>query len=120
MIQSMLYYLPSTNKTQASDAYIFRPQANVSPRNLSIVSYHFVDGMYVKELQLQYNESSVTQVVRLYTGLDSIMGNYLDIEMHVGPIEVLKKSREGKEVKQRPIISFSFKLKIHHLPFFFF
>ena len=103
MIQSMIYYLPS-NQSQTSGAYIFRPQANLPPVNLSISSFHFIDGDLVKELQLIFNESSITQVIRLYTGLDNIMGNYLDIEMHVGPIQVFS---EGKEVKKNKNFLFS-------------
>mmetsp|Transcript_3370 Transcript_3370/g.4180 ORF Transcript_3370/g.4180 Transcript_3370/m.4180 type:complete len:766 (-) Transcript_3370:54-2351(-) len=101
MQQSMLYYVPSNSTSQTSGAYIFRPQANEPPRNLSISSFKFVDGPLVKELQLVFNESSITQVVRLYVGLDDVMGNYLDIEMHLGPLDVEYPTRDGKEYVSR-------------------
>ena len=97
MIQSMLYYVPSDSIEQTSGAYIFRPQANEPPRNLTITSYSFVDGNNVKELKLVFNESSITQITRLYVGLDDIMGNYLDIEMHLGPLNISYPVEDGKE-----------------------
>jgi len=30
----------------------------------------------------------VQQVIRLYTGLDSVMGGYVDLQMHLGPLQV--------------------------------
>ena len=97
MLQSFLYYTPTHNNI-TSDAYVFRPQAHLSPANLSIDSFSFIDGPLVKELKLTFNESSLTQIVRLYSGLDNVMGNYLDVEIHIGPIELETDPLKGKEV----------------------
>lgn len=96
--QTMFYYTPSDDILQTSGAYIFRPQANQSPTNLTIDRYHVIDGPLVKELKIVYNESSITQIIRLYVGLDDIMGNYVDVEIHLGPLNVSYPKEQGKEV----------------------
>jgi PKD repeat protein len=96
--QNVSYYIP-TNASQTSGAYIFRPADYIHATNTTIISFTVVSGPLVLELQTVYNESDITQVIRLYTGLDSVMGNYVDVEMHLGPLDVNKPYRTGKEVR---------------------
>jgi len=98
--QNVSYYIP-TNASQTSGAYIFRPADYIQATNTSILSYFVVQGPLVQELQTVYNESDITQVIRLYTGLDSVMGNYVDVEMHLGPLDINHPYRTGKEYVTR-------------------
>jgi hypothetical protein len=99
LVQNVSYYYPTDAKEQTSGAYIFRPADYQRAINTSIVEFTLIDGPLVKELKTVYNESYITQVVRMYTGLDSVMGNYVDVEMHLGPLDIDTPTRWGKEVR---------------------
>ncbi|KAL1425013.1 hypothetical protein MTO96_019592 [Rhipicephalus appendiculatus] len=83
----------------ASGAYIFNP-ADDEPYDLGThVTYRIIKGNVVQEIQ-QVFDSWITQVIRLYKGLDII-----EFEWMVGPIPV--ESRRSKAVSREIVTRYS-------------
>ena len=78
-------------------SYIFRSSYKLPTSEIHIISVEVSRGPLVEQLRLTYNESSITQVFRVYKGLDELLSNYLEIETHIGPIDI-SDTKTGKEV----------------------
>jgi lysosomal alpha-mannosidase len=97
--QDFLWYNGSTGNnaitTQASGAYIFRPNISTPyPVLKGKPSITFINGNIVQEVRQIWNSSWVTQVVRLYAG-----SKYIEFESNIGPVPI--DDGNGKEVITR-------------------
>ena len=65
MNQIIKCYIPINDTSQSSDAYIFRPSNVTPPFYLHVTSMQISKGPLLDQVQLVYNESSITQVISL-------------------------------------------------------
>lgn len=92
-----------SDSSPASGAYIFNPPLD-EPYDLGMhVTYRIIKGNVVQEIQ-QVFDSWITQVIRLYKGLDII-----EFEWMVGPISV--QSRRSKAVSREIVTRYTTNLQ---------
>ncbi|XP_044269680.1 lysosomal alpha-mannosidase-like [Tribolium madens] len=85
------------DENRASGAYIFRPKENEATVVSDSVSVTSTTGILVDEVHQKVNDW-VTQIIRVYKGVND---KYIEFDWLVGPIEVDKDNKIGREIISR-------------------